>query len=221
MSFRDQLIAICAERGVALLDLEGLDGGELQEAQQQNAGIEQLFDAIAELHVKMSAAKPAAPAAKTAPAKKPAAKKTAAKEPEESETEDEEPPAKKTAKKRAPAAKKSAKKDADEPATKKAPTKYAEFTSLVTKANKGDAAGWEDVKVTVSLAKVTASGQALLDHAAGAAFAALKGTEVTMQALLDAAKDLLTAVDGKVQPFKLSGLLWAAVGNANPFAATA
>jgi hypothetical protein len=212
MSFRDQLIAICAERGVALLDLEGLDGGELQEAQQQNAGIEQLFDAIAELHVKMSAAKPAAPAAKTAPAKK---------KPAVEASEEEEPAAKPAAKKRAPA-KKTTKKDADaEPAAKKAPTKYAEFTSLVTKANKGETAGWEDVNVTVSLAKVTESGQALLDHDAGAAFAALKGTEVTMLALLDAAKDLLTAVDGKVQPFKLSGLLWAAVGNANPFAATA
>jgi hypothetical protein len=213
-SFRTQLIAICAERGVALVDLEGLAGDELQEAQQQNAGIEQLFDAIAELHIKMSAA-PAAPAKK--PAAKTAAKTAAKKDPEETETEDEEPAKKPAAKKRAPA--KKAKKDADAaPAAKKAPTKYAEFTSLVTKANKGDARGWEDVKVTVSLAKVTESGQALLDHAAGAAFADLKGTELTMQALLDAAKDLLMAVDGKVQPFKLSGLLWAAVGNANPFA---
>ena len=199
MSFHELLIALCAERGVGLEHYADLTGEDLEAVKTNNKAMEQMFEAITELHNKMS--KAAAP--KAVPAKKaPAAKKKAA------DDEDEEAPKTRTKKAAAP------KEKGD--TAKKAPSKYAQFTAAITKANKGQTEGWADVTVTVSLEKVTDSGKALLEHEAGQAFQELKGKEMTMEDLLKAAQELLTAVEGKVHPFKLSGLMWAAVGNVNP-----
>jgi hypothetical protein len=69
----------------------------------------------------------------------------------------------------------------------------------------------------VSLETVSESGKVLLENEAAAELNQMKGTQQTIETLLEACKGLLTEVEGKVQPFKLSGLMWSAVGNKTPF----
>ena len=84
-SFRDLLIALCAERGVAPADTADLTGEELEATEANNKAIEQLFDEINALHQKMSKSKSVPE--KKAPAKKAASKKV---EEDDEETEEEE-----------------------------------------------------------------------------------------------------------------------------------
>lgn len=221
VNFRTALIHIMDERDMALIPTEGLTGIELQEAIHSNDGIQQLTDEICKLHERMAIApKTAAKKTETAADEdKPKPKRTRKSKDPKEETEPAEDKPKRTRKGKEPKEESEPAEDKPKPKPKGVAGNYATFTSRVTQANKGDTTGWADLKVKVSLAKVSAAGQALLDHVAGAKFLALKDTEATMSEILDQAKALLTAADGKVHPFKLSGLLWAAVGNVDPFSA--
>jgi hypothetical protein len=230
-TFRAQLIEIMAERDLGMVDLKSLTGAELAEAENNNLGLAQLYDAITELHeIYLGAiARPAATKPKALPKeKKPAKEKKqpAEKQPKEKKTvdettattdsESEEKPVKEKK-----AAKKAAPKDNEDetavPKAKREATPYASFTSLVTKANKGETDGWDKVSVKVSLDNATEKVLQVLEHAEAAKLVAMKGTEQTMATLLKASSELLEKASGKVNAMNLTSLLWAATGKKNPF----
>lgn len=221
LNFNTLFKTLMADYNLGVKDTSGLSGEELDEVLSNNEAMEQLFVAVADLHEKCLAS--VAPATVTAPKKRaraPPKKKVPVSEEkvvsEDDEDEDktatatdseEEKPAKK---KRAPAKKKAG------PKAPKAPSAYSMFTSHIIKMNKGEAAG-SDVKVKVSLADPAEMSQALLLDAKAAELVATKDQEKTVGELLKMCKDLLTSVDGKIHVFRLSSLMWAAVGNKSPF----
>ena len=213
-TFQSKLKSLMAEYDLGIKSTVGLSGPELEEMNNNNEGMTQLYEAIAELHMEFlaSAKKRAIPTKKSADDdeetetnNKPEKKKAAATKPKTDEK-----------KKRATKAKKPAD---DEPAEKKAkaPSSYSLFTSNLNKVNKGELPDMKKISVQVSLETMSESGKVLLEHEAAADLKAMMGTQQTIETLLQACKDLLTEVDGKVQPFKLSGLMWSAVGNKTPF----
>jgi hypothetical protein len=253
-SFRENLIQLMAVQNLALTPLDGLEGAELVEAQENNEGLTQLADAITQLHERLLnsaiAEKPKTAAAKkpktataadadaeeTKPkkpraARKPkepkpvvegeeATKKRAARKPKEPKpvVEGEEAPKKRAARKpKEPKPVVEGEGEVnEEPKKKRAANAQAVFARLVSQAHKGEMAGWDAIKLTVSLAKVTEKGQVMLDTPEGKEFVGLKGTDVSLAALLQRAQQLITAVDGKVNLMKLTGLMWSAVGNQIP-----
>ena len=219
LSFREHLIEMMAERGLGIQSLDGLEGEELRDAQNNNLGMTELYEAIAELHetfvkkstTPVSVAPVAAPSKSTKEPKQP--KQT--KQPKEPK-EPKEPKQPKQTKEPKQTKDVAAEEEAVTKA-KRAPTPYALFTSSVTKANKGEAEGWDQVKVTVSLEKVTEKVAPILEHAEASKLMEMKGTEQTMSTLLKLSADLLTVATGKVHAMSLTSLLWSATGNVNPF----
>ncbi len=177
-----------AEYELDIKSTEGLTGAELEEMNNNNAGMEQLYAAIEQLHQEFMAA----------PKKRVAADQAA-----------EKP-------KRATKAKK-AEKDSEGAPAKKAPSAYSLFTSTLNKVNKGELDDLKKIKVKVSLETVSPSGKLILEHEGATDLLTMKDTEQTIETLLETCKSILTDIDGKVQPFKLSGLMWSAVGNKTPF----
>jgi hypothetical protein len=217
-NFQSKLKSLMAEYDLGIKSTAGLSGDELEEMNNNNEGMTQLYEAIAELHMEFLAAAPkkravatkskAAAADDEEPAAKPEKKKA------ETKAKADEP----EKKKRATKAKKGS--DDEEPAAEKkakAPSAYSLFTSNLNKVNKGELPDMKKISVRVSLETVSESGKVLLENEAAAELQAMKGTQQTIETLLEACKGLLTEVDGKVQPFKLSGLMWSAVGNKTPF----
>ncbi len=191
-----------AEYELDIKSTEGLTGAELEEMNNNNAGMEQLYAAIEQLHQEFMAAPKKRVAAPKA-AKEPAADQAAEK------AEKEKP-------KRATKAKK-AEKDSEGAPAKKAPSAYSLFTSTLNKVNKGELDDLKKIKVKVSLETVSPSGKLILEHEGATDLLTMKDTEQTIETLLETCKSILTDIDGKVQPFKLSGLMWSAVGNKTPF----
>ena len=215
LSFREHLIEMMAERGLGIQSLDGLEGEELRDAQNNNLGMTELYEAIAELHetfVKKSptpvSVAPVAVPKQTKQTKEP-------KEPKEPKQTKEPKETKQT--KEPKQTKDVAAEEEAVTKAKRAPTPYALFTSSVTKANKGEAEGWDQVKVTVSLEKVTEKVAPILEHAEASKLMEMKGTEQTMSTLLKLSADLLTVATGKVHAMSLTSLLWSATGNVNPF----
>ena len=196
-SFQSKLKSLMAEYDLGIKSTTGLSGPELEEMNNNNEGMTQLYEAIAELHMEFLAA---APKKRALPKKAADETKTATKK-----TDPEK-------KKRETKAKK-----ATEPAEKKPATAYSMFTSNLNKVNKGELPDMKKISVQVSLETVSKSGKVLLEHEAAADLKQMKGTQQTIETLLEACKGLLSEVDGKVQPFKLSGLMWSVVGNKTPF----
>jgi hypothetical protein len=218
-NFQSKLKSLMAEYDLGIKSTTGLSGPELEEMNNNNEGMTQLYEAIAELHMEFLAAAPKKRAVATkskavADDEEPAAKPEKKKAAKAAATKTDEPAEKK---KRATKAKKAS--DDEEPAEKKAkaPSAYSLFTSNLNKVNKGELPDMKKISVLVSLETVSESGKVLLENEAAADLLAMKGTQQTIESLLEACKGLLTEVDGKVQPFKLSGLMWSAVGNKTPF----
>jgi outer membrane biosynthesis protein TonB len=240
-TFRAQLIEIMAERDLGMVDLKSLTGAELAEAENNNLGLAQLYDAITELHEIYLAAlsRPAASKPKALPKEKPAKKEkkqpaekktkeqapttSAAEDETATESESEEKEKKPAKEKKQPAAKKAKEPKelnddaSDAPKGKREATPYASFTSLVTKANKGETDGWDKVSVKVSLDNATEKVLQVLEHAEAAKLVAMKGTEQSMATLLKTSIELLEKASGKVNAMNLTSLLWAATGKKNPF----
>ena len=193
-NFKSKLKSLMAEYDLGIKSTVGLSGPQLEETNNNNEGMSQLYEAIEELHMEYLAA----PKKRALPAKK-------------DEPKTDEPEKKKRATKTT--------KTAEEPAEKKAkaPTAYSRFTSNLNKVNKGELPDMKNISVLVSLDTVSESGKPLLEHEAAADLHAMKNTQQTIETLLEACKCLLSVVDGKVQPFKLSGLMWSVVGNKTPF----
>ena len=208
-TFLNKLKVLMAEYELGIQSTEGLTGAKLQEMQENNAGMEQIYDAIDKLHKEFLAA---------APKKRATATKTKKDDDDEATTEgssDEKPK-----KKRAPAKKKEAGAAADGESKPKAKSAYSEFAPHITKGNKGEVDGWDSIMVYVSFSKLTDTSAALLEKSK--ALSDLKalssqGTQHSMATLLKACKDALMEAEGKVVIGKLSGVMWSAVGNVNPF----
>lgn len=211
--FKTKLQSLMGDYNLGIQNTDGLTGDELAETTANNDGMRQLYEAITELHHQFIVA--AAPA-KRAPAKKKAAAGTATDSNGEEAANESAGPEKK---KRAPAKKRAPKAPAADGAekAKRALSAFSKFTSHISKMKKGEEAGG-DVKVTVSLEKVTDKCEPLLATDAAKPLLAMKGHEHTIDEVLEECKKLLQAIDGKIVPFKLTGLLWSAVGNQNPFA---
>ncbi len=211
-TFLNKLKVLMAEYELGIQSTEGLTGAKLKEMQENNAGMEQIFEAIDKLHKEFLDAAPK----KRATATK--SKKDDKKDDDEATTEgssDEKPK-----KKRAPAKKKEAAAAADGEAKPKAKSAYSEFAPHITKGNKGEVDGWDSIMVYVSFSKLTDTSAALLEK--NKALSDLKtlssqGTQHSMATLLKACKDALMEAEGKVVIGKLSGVMWSAVGNVNPF----
>jgi hypothetical protein len=206
-NFQSKLKSLMAEYDLGIKSTAGLSGIELEEMNNNNEGMSQLYEAIAELHMEFLAS---APKKRSIATKEPAAKPE-----KKAEKADKDQPEKK---KRATKAKKADDEPAETAEKKsKAPSAYSLFTSNLNKVNKGELPDMKKITVLVSLETVSKSGEVLLKHEAAAALLEMKNTEQTIETLLEACKDLLSEVEGKVQPFKLSGLMWSAVGNKTPF----
>ncbi len=197
MSFQHKLKLLMAEYELDIKSTEGLTGAELEEMNNNNAGMEQLYAAIEQLHQEFMAA----------PKKRVAAPKAAGSLAADQAAEKP---------KRATKAKK-AEKDSEGAPAKKAPSAYSLFTSTLNKVNKGELDDLKKIKVKVSLETVSPSGKLILEHEGATDLLTMKDTEQTIETLLETCKSILTDIDGKVQPFKLSGLMWSAVGNKTPF----
>ena len=225
LSFREHLIEMMAERGLGIQSLDGLEGEELRDAQNNNLGMTELYEAIAELHEtfvkKSTTSVSVAPVAVPSKSTKEPKQTKEPKEPKEPKQPKETKEPKEPKQTKEPKEPKQTKDVAAEEEAvtkaKRAPTPYALFTSSVTKANKGEAEGWDQVKVTVSLEKVTEKVAPILEHAEASKLMEMKGTEQTMSTLLKLSADLLTVATGKVHAMSLTSLLWSATGNVNPF----
>ena len=220
-SFQNKLKSLMAEYDLGIKSTEGLSGEQLTEITNNNDGMTQLYEAIEELHKEFLAAVPkkrAAATKKTATATEAktddAAAAAAATTTEAEASSDDEKPKKK----RAPAKKKAAADaDSDSEPKAKAATKsaYSTFSPHITKGNKGELDGWDAIMVDVSFSKTTEASAALLGGSTE--LRSLKDTKQSMANLLKACKAALLQADGKVVIGKLSGIMWSAVGNVNPF----
>jgi len=232
MDFQTKLQDLMAEYNLGIKNTAGLSGDELDEAISNNEGMEQLYLEITKLHRQFLAEqlgnigmkkggaakekKEAKPKRARAPAKAKKSKSESEAEPakldvvtdSESEAEEKEKPAKKM---RAPA-----KKDVNGEKAAKAPSAYSLFTSHITKINKGSRVGC-DIRVKVTLDNTTEATDALLADEKAKPLVELKGQVTSIMQILETCQQLLIGVEGKIHAFKLSSLMWAAVGNKNPF----
>ena len=220
-SFRTQLITGFNARAMSIIPTDGLEGKELEEAISNNSGMENLFDFITELHTTFSTKKTTSKAkAKAEPEPAVAAEKKA--EPEAKPKKIRKPRTKKVV---VAAAAAEAEAEEAEPKAKRAPTKYAIFSSLVLKGMKGDRDAWKDTNVTVSFEKISEKGQAYMDHEKALPLHNMKGEEHNLEEILLEILKLMSVAeppseDGKQSkslPFKVAALLWSACGNENPF----
>jgi hypothetical protein len=215
--FQTKLQDLMAEYNLGIKSTKGLFGEELEETICNNDGMEQLYLEITKLHLEFLAeqmgnigmkgnSKEAKPKRARAPAKKKAKPTKLEVVSSPSSDSDEEKPAKKPL---VPA-----KINCEK--VPKAPSSYSMFTSHITKMNKGSRVGG-DITVAVTWDNVTAATKTLLADENAKTLMDMKRQVKSVAQILEACQKLLNDVEGKVHAFKLSSLMWAAVGNKNPF----
>jgi hypothetical protein len=204
MDFQTKLKALMAEYNLGIQETKGLTGDELEEAINNNEGMEQLYQAITQLHQECMP-KPAAKVTVAAARKRVRVPVT---DIESSDTEEDKTKEKTKAKR--------AKKDPNAPKAPKAPSTYSMFTAQITKMHKGDLAA-ADVKVKITLDKPTKEMTVWLENPKAQRLVNMKDNEMTIGELLTVCQKIVNDITGKIHAMKLSALMWCAIGNKNPF----
>jgi hypothetical protein len=203
MDFQTKLKTLMAEYNLGIQETKGLTGDELEEAINNNEGMEQLYQAITQLHQECMP-KPAAKVTVAAARKRVRAPVTDTEVDSEDTEEDKtkEKPKNKRAK--------------QEPKAPKAPSTYSMFTAQITKMHKGDLSD-ADVKVKLTLDKPTKEMTIWLENPKAQRLVNMKDNEMTIGELLTVCQKIVNDITGKIHAMKLSALMWCAIGNKNPF----